>query len=141
MEFIIQTLKPYIDAHFRTKPERKHTHIAGSSMGGLVSLYGALHFANIFGSAGIFSPALWLVPNALNQLQSIAAQNEQYPQRFYFYGGAREGCQMVENIGKMVDMLAQYPYYKMTIAIDGEGEHSEEHWRDKFAHYYTWIIK
>src|SRR5436309_9793997 len=66
MEFIATTLKPYIDATFRTKPEREHTHIAGSSMGGLISLYGALHFASIFGGAGIFSPSLWLVPGVVN---------------------------------------------------------------------------
>jgi predicted alpha/beta superfamily hydrolase len=141
MEFITQTLKPHIDAHFRTKPEKEHTHIAGSSMGGLISLYGALHFANSFGSAGIFSPSLWLAPNAVKELGPVAAQNEHFPQHFYFYGGAKEGCNMVENIGKIVDMLAQYPYYQLTIDIDGKGEHSEDHWREKFAHYYKWVME
>jgi len=140
MEFIATTLKPYIDANFRTRPEREYTHIAGSSMGGLISLYGALHFASIFGGAGIFSPSLWLVPDVVNELQPIAAQQEAYPQQFYFYGGAREGCNMVENIGKVVDMLAQYPHYELTIEIDGKGEHSEEHWREKFANYYQWLM-
>jgi predicted alpha/beta superfamily hydrolase len=141
MEFITSTLKPYIDTHYRTRPERTHTHIAGSSMGGLISLYGGLHFANSFGSAGIFSPSLWLTPKVIKQLQPVAKQNKAYPQHFYFYGGAREGCNMVENIGKVVDMLAQYPHYKLTVEINGEGEHSEDYWRDKFADYYTWLMK
>lgn len=141
MEFIIHTLKPYIDRHFRTKPQKEHTHVAGSSMGGLISLYGALHFANVFGSAGVFSPALWLTPGAAKELVLIAAQNDAYPQHFYFYGGAREGCNMVEHIGKIVDMLAQYPQYRLAIEINGEGEHSEDHWREKFIDYYAWIMK
>jgi predicted alpha/beta superfamily hydrolase len=140
MEFIATTLKPYIDTNFRTRSEREHTHIAGSSMGGLISLYGALHFASTFGSAGIFSPALWLVPDAVNELRQIAAQNADYPQRFYLYGGAREGSGMIENIGRIADMLAQYTHYKLTIEINGEGEHSEDHWREKFADYYNWIM-
>lgn len=140
MEFITETLKPYIDTHFRTKPGRAHTHIAGSSMGGLISLYGALQYAKTFGSAGIFSPSLWLTPRAVKELLQIAAQNEKYPQRFYFYGGAREGSHMVENIGKVVDMLAQYAHYKLTIDINSEGEHSEDHWREKFVDYYRWLM-
>jgi len=38
-EFIVETLKPVIDSEFRTLPDTEHTMIAGSSLGGLISLY------------------------------------------------------------------------------------------------------
>ena len=39
MRFIVETVKPLIDRDFRTLPDAQHTGIAGSSMGGLISLY------------------------------------------------------------------------------------------------------
>ncbi|HEX8279583.1 MAG TPA: hypothetical protein VF540_12850, partial [Segetibacter sp.] len=65
--------------------------------------------------------------------------NTSDPQRLYFYGGAKEGCDMVANIVKMSELLKQYPVYAVDVEIDPEGEHSEYHWRNKFADYYTWL--
>lgn len=58
-EFIVNTLKPYIDTHFRSLPQRQHTALVGSSMGGLISLYGAMDHLDCFGFCGVFSPAFW----------------------------------------------------------------------------------
>lgn len=57
--FIVETLKPYIDQHYRTLHQREYNTIAGSSMGGLISLYIALRYQSVFGCAGVFSPAFW----------------------------------------------------------------------------------
>ena len=46
--FIMDTLKPFIDKEYRTFPQRETTGIAGSSMGGLISLYAGLKYGNIF---------------------------------------------------------------------------------------------
>ena len=59
LAFIVETVKPLIDAAFRTQPDRAHTHLVGSSMGGLISLYGFQRYADIFGGVGVFSPAFW----------------------------------------------------------------------------------
>src|SRR5215217_1626799 len=40
LEFLVRTVKPLVDRSFRTLPDRENTGIAGSSMGGLISLYG-----------------------------------------------------------------------------------------------------
>ena len=140
ISFIVHTLKPYIDARFRTMPQREYTHIAGSSMGGLVSLYGALHFAQVFGGAGVFSPSLWASPYAVQQLQPIVINNTQYPQRFYFYGGAREGAHMAVHTNKIANLLSQYPHYQVQVVIKEDGEHNEEHWRGQFPDYYKWLM-
>lgn len=55
LEFLTAELKPIIDQRFRTKPDRRHTAIAGSSMGGLISLYAISAYPQIFGVAGCVS--------------------------------------------------------------------------------------
>jgi predicted alpha/beta superfamily hydrolase len=58
LKFIVEELKPKIDRDYRTKKDRKHTAIAGSSMGGLISLYAITKYPRIFGTAGAVSTHL-----------------------------------------------------------------------------------
>ncbi|MFC7669644.1 alpha/beta hydrolase [Hymenobacter humi] len=55
LKFIVRELKPYVDQHFPTSPRRADTFVAGSSMGGLISLYAALEYPKVFGGAACFS--------------------------------------------------------------------------------------
>jgi predicted alpha/beta superfamily hydrolase len=59
LTFVAETLKARIDRTFRTRPERDATAIAGSSMGGLVSLYAYFRYPSVFGRAGVMSPSIW----------------------------------------------------------------------------------
>ena len=66
-EFLVHTLKVYIDNNFRTKPERESTYIGGSSMGGLISLYIALKYQNLFSKVAVVSPAFWFAYEDLKE--------------------------------------------------------------------------
>lgn len=88
IRFISETIKPAIDGALRTRPETRFTGIAGSSMGGLISLYGALVYPHVFGLCGAFSPAYWFGDNAL--LQTCIAKTP-YPGRIYLDVGTQEG--------------------------------------------------
>jgi enterochelin esterase-like enzyme len=57
-KFLVEELKPLIDSRYRTMPDRAHTAIGGSAMGGLVSLYVARTQPNVFGAVAVCSP--WL---------------------------------------------------------------------------------
>ncbi|MFQ5435788.1 MAG: alpha/beta hydrolase, partial [Anaerolineae bacterium] len=59
LDFLAYTVKPMIDSAFRTNSDRSHTGIAGSSMGGLISLYAYFRHPELFGFAGVLSPAFW----------------------------------------------------------------------------------
>lgn len=59
MDWFAYELKPAIDENFRTLPDRDHTFIAGSSMGGLMSLYALLQYNHIYSRAAALSPSLW----------------------------------------------------------------------------------
>ncbi len=73
LAFVAETVKPLIDTHFRTMPEREHTAILGSSMGGLISLYGFFKRGDVFGAVGCLSPSLWFARRAIFAYISAAA--------------------------------------------------------------------
>ena len=72
MNWMVNTLKPYVDANYRTLPDRKNTIIAGSSMGGLMALYGATVYNHIFQRAACLSPSLWVSPGQVLEMVARA---------------------------------------------------------------------
>ncbi len=62
LDFVVNTLKPYIDNNFNTLKDKTNTAIIGSSMGGLISHYAALKYPEVFGKIGVYSPAFWFSP-------------------------------------------------------------------------------
>ena len=58
LDFIAETLKPLIDARYRTIPTRACTGVMGGSMGGLMSLYAVCERNDVFSKAACVSPAL-----------------------------------------------------------------------------------
>ena len=141
LQFIVETLKPYIDKTFRTYPDREHTVIAGSSMGGLISFYGALFYPDVFGTAGIFSPSFWIAPRTIDILKDCATSNQALPQRFYFYAGEQEGENVVEHMQAVIATMKDYPQYTIEMGLDSEGDHSETAWRSHYPFFYKWVMK
>lgn len=86
--FVADTIKPVIDAHFRTMPEREYTAILGSSMGGLISLYGFFKRGDIFGAVGCMSPSLWYARRSIFTYISGATF---HPGTIYLDIGGQEG--------------------------------------------------
>ena len=68
MDWLVNTLKPQIDAKYRTLPDREHTILCGSSMGGLMALYGATAYNHIFQRAACLSPSVWVSPGKVVEL-------------------------------------------------------------------------
>ena len=140
VEFLVNTLKPYIDKNYRTKKDVSHTTIAGSSMGGLISMYAILKYPDIFGNAGIFSPAFWIAPDIYQYAQQ---KNLSDKARIYFVCGDVEDKTMVSDMKKMTDILqtkgineANIP----TVIMQGE-KHNEKQWNKDFPAFYSWLIR
>jgi predicted alpha/beta superfamily hydrolase len=58
-KFLVEEVKPFIDKTYRTKPDRANTGVAGSSLGGLISLYIVKQYPQVFSRCGAVSPSLW----------------------------------------------------------------------------------
>lgn len=140
---IVEVLKPHVDSVLRTKPERIHTCIAGSSMGGLISVYAGLYFPHIFGAVGIFSPALWLTaPEVFKEAHDILHRDKPFvpSQRWYFYAGALESETMIAEVAAMVKIMRETQHADVTYQLDASGVHDEAVWKNYFPNLYKWFI-
>ena len=72
MEWMVNTFKPRIDRSYPTIPDREHTFIAGSSMGGLMTLYAVTAYNHVFSRGAALSPSLWVAPRRLDLLMKQA---------------------------------------------------------------------
>ena len=140
LSFIVKTLKPYIDKHFRTKPDPANTIIAGSSMGGLISMYAVMKYPKVFGKAGVFSPAFWVGPPIKSDLEKMIKPATHKNVRIYFYAGEQEGNQMVQDMLYVFDRMRKLAGSKMKVKINAEGKHNEPTWRHEFPAFYNWIM-
>ena len=75
LDFIISQLKPYIDAHYRTKSGKYNTAIGGSSLGGLISYYAVVKYPDVFGKSLVFSPAFLINPELYAETEKIKTLN------------------------------------------------------------------
>ena len=88
MDWITQSLKPTVDSRLRTLPDREHTLIAGSSMGGLMALYAVTQYNHVFSRAAALSPSLWAADEHLSELIRSAPLAD--PTRVYLDVGTSE---------------------------------------------------
>jgi predicted alpha/beta superfamily hydrolase len=135
--FLARTLKPYIDKHYRTKKKKKHTMIAGSSMGGLISMYAVLSYPKVFGGAGVFSPAFWVAPRIYDEINK---KGKKVKSNIYFYAGKQEGERMVPDLLKAFENLGSVSKSRMRIVIKDEGRHHESAWRKELPTAFFYML-
>jgi predicted alpha/beta superfamily hydrolase len=136
VDFLAKTLKPYIDKRYRTLKGRPNTYIAGSSMGGIISMYALLKYPKVFGGAGVFSPAFWIGPKIFND---IKAKGKLVNARIYFYAGKQESETMVPYLLRAFLGMSNVSKSKMITVVRDEGKHNEARWREEFPLFYNWI--
>jgi predicted alpha/beta superfamily hydrolase len=129
--FLVGKVKPAIDGKYRTLPDRANTVVAGSSMGGLVSLWLGLN-TDVFGAVGVFSPAFWTSPNFTKAVMQGANKDGL---RIYMDMGTRErgnlnGDYWQDALTVREALLEQgYQEEKDFLWNPGEGdEHNEKAW-------------
>ncbi|MCI1267711.1 MAG: alpha/beta hydrolase-fold protein [Saprospiraceae bacterium] len=140
IRFIVETLKPYIDVHYRTIDKASSTGLMGSSLGGLLSNFGILHYQNTFHKAGIFSPSFWYSNEAFLQAGKDPISN---PLKIYMIGGQQEGSNMTQNIFRMKDSLLSHGMRNdlLKVSIHPDGTHNETYWKREFGNAVTWLFQ
>ncbi|WP_207556462.1 alpha/beta hydrolase [Flavobacterium frigidimaris] len=138
LDFIVKTLKPYIDKNYKTTTKAKNTTIMGSSLGGLVSYYAILKYPEVFGKAGVFSPSFWFS----NDIYTLTEQAPKNKTKIYFLCGDKESDDMVKEMKKMETLLDRNRCYCLHLTkekIVKGGEHNEKLWRDGFVGAILWL--
>ncbi|WP_052252206.1 alpha/beta hydrolase-fold protein [Kaistella solincola] len=142
MQFIAETLKPYVDSHYRTRPEKEFNALIGSSLGALISNYGGVKYSETFGKIGSFSPAYWIVSQQFNDFIANSTADLSRT-RIYFVAGATESTTMAADIAAVKNgMEADGLKAKNTLVkLDSYGQHNENYWKGEFAAAYQWLFK
>lgn len=117
-EFVMDVVKPFIDNTYRTKSDKSHTAMIGSSLGGNITQFMGLAYQDQIGCLGVFSSANWLHQEAFDRY--IERQALDKDQRVYIYVGTEEADDtdktlMAGNI-KQSYINSSLTYYRQLIA-------------------------
>ena len=128
MNWLVTTLKPYIDENYRTLPDRCNTIICGSSMGGLMALYGAMVYNHVFQRAACLSPSLWVAPGKV--LEMIARSHVRRDTCIYMDYGSEEMFNHAANAEALISTshLLLTKQVNLAFRIVPGGNHSEASW-------------
>jgi predicted alpha/beta superfamily hydrolase len=144
--FLITEVKPFIDRTYRTRSEREQTAVAGSSLGGLISLYLAYKHGDVFGAAAVISPSLgWDNASLVKQIETDPSALK--PERIWLdmggdEGDAKEAPQNVANARSLAAFLQSagggersYRYLEIP-----NGKHNEAAWAARFDQVLTFLF-
>jgi len=140
LDFIVETLKPHIDANYRTIPGREFTCLFGSSLGGLISQFGIMEHQDVIGKAGVFSPAFWFNPEVFDHSANTPKTQDM---KICFLAGIPEGNgSVVADVNQMESALLNngFENWELNKAFHADGQHSEWYWAREFAWAYQWLF-
>ncbi len=150
LDFIIHNLKPHIDKKYRTLGGQQHTYMAGSSMGGLLTLYAGLMYPQVFGRLGVLSPSVWLdFENSYQLINNIVPNKWYTSQRYYFYAGGNENrmkkdssyVEMHNDVQQTIAAIQKKIQPQIKLAINPEGRHGPWYWSLAFPAFYHWLLQ
>ena len=129
MDWLTSTLKPYIDSHYRTLPDRENTIICGSSMGGLMALYGVCAYNQVFQRGACLSPSVWIAPE---DILKIIETCDLLPDTCIYLDYGSEELNHHENTANSLFRVSEYLLTRnvgMTLRIIPGGTHCEASWQ------------
>jgi len=151
LKFLVEELKPFIDKNYSTKTDASNTFVAGSSMGGLISLYALCEYPTIFGGAACLSthwPGLLSMENNpvpavfFSYLKNHLPSAKQH--RIYFDHGTETLDSMYASLQLQVDAIMKQKKYRPSnwISRSWPGQdHSEKSWRSRLDVPFAFLLK
>ncbi len=139
LDYISQELKPIIDRKYKTLPEKENTLIAGCSLGGIMALYALTEYQDVFGSAALFSPSLWVSKRFYELPSHIKDWSNR---KVYISVGDSEGFMDDDALQLHQKFLsAGIPEEQLKISIEKGFGHYHPTWRQGFSKAYPWIVE
>jgi enterochelin esterase-like enzyme len=150
LRFLVKELKPFIDSNFSTLQDAPHTFIAGSSMGGLISMYAVCEFPEVFGGAACLSThwtGLFRAQNNPVPAAILKYFQEKLPppghHKWYFDCGDQTLDSLYPAFQKMADDILIKKGYDQknwtTRFFPGE-DHSERAWARRFSYPLEFLL-
>ena len=128
MEWLVGTFKPYIDENFPTLPDRHHTFIAGSSMGGLMTIYAISRYNRYFSRGAALSPSILFAEGRVDKLleKGIYRKNTV----LYMDFGMKELESRKDAIPRFAEIIGMLMEKNVAVTsrLIPDGEHNEASW-------------
>lgn len=135
MDFFVNEFKPYIDGNYPTLPDREHTFLAGSSMGGLMTLYGVVKYNKVFSRGAALSPSVWF---AQDQIAAMVEKSRIKPDTVLYmdYGQREMGFhkEMLSSFSALAKQLLEKKV-NLTCRIVPHGNHNEASWEKQLPFF------
>lgn len=150
LQFLTEELKPYIDSHYSVYTSAKETAIAGSSMGGLISMYAQTEYPSVFGAAACISthwPGMMVqkdspIPSAIFAYMRAHIPSSQN-NRYYFDFGTETLDQYYPQYEETVNTIFQEKGYDadhfVNLRFEG-ADHSENSWNQRLDKPFTFLF-
>lgn len=140
MDWFINEFKRDVDANLRTLPDREHTFIAGSSMGGLMSLFALLQYNDVFSRAAALSPSLWTAPDKLvRMIRSVPLDPDTVLYMDYGSEEFSNHTNMRREFGKIATELLDRGIYLDCRIVPG-GTHTEASWEMQIPFFMNTLL-
>lgn len=140
MDFFTEEFKPYIDRHYPTRPEREHTFLGGSSMGGLMTLYGVMRYNKVFSRGAALSPSLWFGQDKLFSMLKNARVGQDTV--LYMDYGQRElgnHREMFHGLAETAAILMEKKI-NLTCRLVPGGTHNEASWERQIPFFINTLL-
>ena len=141
MDWIVEELKPRIDREYRTLPDREHTLIGGSSMGGLMAIYAAVAYNGTFSRAAALSPSLWGARHHEQEL--LRAHPLAKPTRIYMDMGTAEAdghITVLTGLFATAQRLTRAGAH-VDARVVPDAQHSEAYWEQRIPIFMDYLLK
>lgn len=140
LAFVLDQVLPRVESDFRVARGPEGRSIAGSSMGGLVSLYALWKHPDVFGAAGALSPSVWFADDAIIKL---VTHSPLPPGRLWLDTGTGEGELMLESVRRLRDVIEARgltPGPRFEYVEEEDAGHHEEHWGKRMRRALPFLV-
>lgn len=141
LSFLVESVKARVDTDFRTLRTPAYTGIAGSSLGGFISLYALYARSDTFGFAGAFSPYLQFSEEIFGFIEKLPETST----TVYLDVGTKEtgdeggDAKYVASVRRMAALLEREGV-RLKLVVEGNGQHNEAAWGCRFPAAVRWLL-
>ncbi|MBS1149427.1 MAG: esterase family protein [Myxococcaceae bacterium] len=143
VRMLVEELKPKADSELRTMPEREHTVIIGSSLGGLISSYAGTVKATTFGMIGAMSPSTWWDGKVLLTLVAATPASPR-PLRVYVDSGdSGASSDDKANTAQLAQAYRTLGYSEpatLKYVVQAGATHSEVYWAQRLPEAFKFLL-
>ncbi|MGA8101185.1 MAG: alpha/beta hydrolase-fold protein [Candidatus Acidiferrales bacterium] len=138
---LIQEIKPFIEAEYRTLPGPANTGLGGSSLGGLLTMSLGLTYPQIFGKLAVLSPSVWWDRRWI--LSYAENTHLDYRPRVWLDIGTGEGPRTLDDARKLREVLTQRGWQEgrdLHYEEFPDGQHNEEAWAKRVGPFLRFLF-